>query len=156
MLLLWWWPLVFIHPVIDQQLAVDIKAHAVIGGGVESVGSLNCGCTEPVQRTVKLVAADRRETGPVVPQLKLMVALVAPARAWQRPVNGIGAGGVRPIRPGRPVPLPAAAVFTKDALATPLLTAPAGVAMACTTALLVRLKGPVYSRNWCGSVPSSV
>ena len=47
---------------------------------------MNCGCTKPVQRTVKLVPPTAGE-GPFVPQLKLMVALVCKSAGG--PVKGL-------------------------------------------------------------------
>ena len=45
--------------------------------------------------------------------------------------------------PSNPTPLPRAAVLTKDADATPLLTAPDFTAIACTLNVVVTVNGPV-------------
>jgi len=74
------------------------------------------------QSTVKLVAPTSG-LGPVVPQLKLMVAFVRTKTA--APVNGFVLDWFAKYWPSKPVPLPAAAELTKDALAMALLAAPA-------------------------------
>ena len=59
--------------------------------------------------------------------------------------------------PFRPVPWPTEELLMNPALATPLLTEPGFAAIACTPALLVRVKGLVYRIEFVvGVVPSSV
>ena len=101
---------------------------------------MNCGCTEPVQRTAKWLLPTGAP-GQFVTDEKFTVPLVVTSTG--EPANGLPLDVLAKYSPRRPVPLPAAAVLTNDALAIALLTAPLATAMACTTALLVKANGPV-------------
>src|SRR5580700_2566507 len=99
---------------------------------------------EPRQRTQKFVRPIEAAGGVVV-QLKLTVASVRTrvGRVENDTLVKATLVTLDQYDPCSPVPVPMAELSTNPTLATPLLTAPGWAAIACTLALVVKMKGPV-------------